>query len=407
MGQGIMICSLSKLTSNAGSSGGDMTFDIACGMGAILVSIPTSLASWKHAPILPKLSSVAFCHLMRQDLCPGAFALISPSVRKLNFSIKSVHAWPPFDEKLRFVFSRTFDAAPQIEGIRLELLPTRLGAPLLQAHCSRVRHIEVFPQLDFEDLAALAELPALQHLSVSLDLKPSTPEVASVLVFKSVTTLAIKGIWTELSRALTAIMRLLVLHSLVVEGWHHGDPAAELARDATECFRTISGHISVTSLSISTDYGRLPENLNTGCVMYGIADVEMPLLDFMHPLLSLSALRDVSLSFPVYFNLACTSSDLRAIAESWPALEALHLLVAEYRADADSFEFKLHPSGGPLEAIAHFARHCPRLRILHLSAMEMGQDALAAAVGLLGPALVSYQDRPRVSVDVHISSHTS
>ncbi|PIL25706.1 hypothetical protein GSI_11456 [Ganoderma sinense ZZ0214-1] len=112
--------------------------------------------------------------------------------------------------------------------------------------------------------------------------------------------------------------------------------------------------------------------------------------------------RSVSLDFPEHFVLACTSADLHAIAESWHALEALHHRVSRYRGDASDFKFVIHhrPSpgaptidlpeeqsqGGPLDARAHFAPHCPRLRLLHLSAMEMREGSLAAVAELLGPS---------------------
>ncbi len=119
------------------------------------------LSVTEHDPVLQKLSSVAFCDITRQAICPGALALISPSVRKLNFSIKGAYSWAPFDERLRSLFSQSFDAAPEIEKLRLEVLPSRLGASLLQVHCYRIHDLEVFPQLNLEDLPALMELPTL------------------------------------------------------------------------------------------------------------------------------------------------------------------------------------------------------------------------------------------------------
>ena len=206
-------------------------------------------------------------------------------------------------------------------------------------------------------------------------------------------------------RTVLDILRLPSVGSLSVKGWHYGDPAVLLAKNATECFRAISRHISVTHLYISTTYGRIPRDY-----VYGITPLpevqdafETPLLDIMHPLLSLSALRDVSLDFPEHFVMACTSSDLHTISKSWPALEALHLLVSRYRGDASDFIIHHRPApgsrtidpsrlpdeyphGGPLEAIAHFAHNCPRLRLLHLSAMSITEESLATTKELLDPS---------------------
>ena len=345
------------------------------------------------APVLPKLLSVAFCHISTRALTPGALALISPSVRRLNFNLESACTWPPLEDKLRCLFSQTFSASPEIEKLRLELHPSILGLPLIQTHCSYVRHLEVFPQLSFEELQIITSLPELQSLSISLSTQGHTGG-ASPLQLQSITTLFVQGTWPDLNALLENVL-LPSLHTLSVTGWDYGEPAAELANAATQCFHTISTrHPSLSSLTVSVAPGRTPSSRS--CVAYGFPTVkdtfEGALLDLIHPLLSLSSLRTLSLGFPSYFDIACTSADWRAVAESLCALEAFHFRVWSYSGFAIQDRQRLQaqdrerPRGGPLSALAHFARCCPRLRVLHLPAMEMDvevSEGLASPRGVL------------------------
>ncbi len=155
------------------------------------------------APILPKLLSVAFCCISWLTPTPGVVALISPSVCKLNFNLGDEYARPELDAKLRILFSQAFNSAPEIDQLRLELPPSHLGPHLLKSYCFRIRSLEVDPQLDFEGLQPLTELPALQHLSISLSMQNLGyfPEASSSLTLKFVTTLEVGGTWIDLSTA--------------------------------------------------------------------------------------------------------------------------------------------------------------------------------------------------------------
>ncbi|KAM5545971.1 hypothetical protein V8D89_000097 [Ganoderma adspersum] len=196
-------------------------------------------------PILPKLLSVAFCLKCRSDidgdLTPEALALIqSPSVSKLDFNLGTWYPRPKIDEELRCLFSQCFNSAPEIDQLRLELPPSHLGPPLLQVHCSRIHRLEVYLQLDLD--AVRTELPALQHLSMSLvrprENLPRANTTSST--FTSVTTFVVEGTWINFSTLLGTIC-LPSVHTLSVTGWEYGEPAApELAQGAIRCFKTIS-----------------------------------------------------------------------------------------------------------------------------------------------------------------------
>ena len=333
-----------------------------------------------NAPILPNLLSVAFCSKSWAVLTPGALALISPSVCRLNFNLGDEYEWPALDEKLRCLFSQCFNSSPHIDQLRLELPPSRLGASLLQSHCSRIRHLEVYPQLDLDGVRMLMELPALQHLSISL-VRGNLPDANASFTFASVTTFTVAGTWTNLSTLLDTV-RLPSMHSLSVIGWAYGEPAAELGKGALQCFRTISARqtspTALTRLSVSASFGRTPPS--RGCVVYCIPFVKdtfvAPFRDVVHPLLSLSALRHFSLQLPGYFDFECRASDLRAVAEAFPAIETLHVRISPHGYGTPRKRAPEPPRGGPLHALVHFARNCPRLRLLHLPAMKLADGSL-------------------------------
>ena len=113
--------------------------------------------------------------------------------------------------------------------------------------------------------------------------------------------------------------------------------------------------------------------------VHGTYDGE--LMDTVRPLLSLRALRYLVIRLPSYLGLVGTESDLAMMADAWPDIEELHLNIWTYNYGYGSTSTPRRPDlpyGGSLGGVAHFARKCPRLRVLHLSAMEMVEGALAA-----------------------------
>ena len=335
-----------------------------------------------RVPILPKLLSVSFRDVPTRALSPGALSLISPSVRKLNLDI-DLDGWTQWDEKFRCIFTQSFNAAPEIEQLRLASHPSILGLPLLQTHCSRLYQLEVFPPLDLDSLRLLTELPALQHLSISLS-REDFPGINPAIIFLSVTTLDVEGTWVNLGVMLETI-RLPSIHTLFIRGWNYSERAAELAKAATQCFCTLAAKQPfLTRLSVCAIDGRVPPSHGcvVGCVEHVPDAFEATLLDIMNPLLALSTLRHLDLGFPSYFDIACTAADLRAVAEAFPVLETFDLGVWPYWAfepqDAAAVAAE-RPRGGPLYALMYFARNCPRLRLLHLPAMGMAETKEAPA----------------------------
>ena len=188
------------------------------------------LSRTPRAPILPNVFSIAFCRISWWALTPGALALILPSVCGLNFNLGDEFAWPALDENLRCLFSQSFTSAPEIDHLRLGFPLSHLGSPLLKIHCSSLRRLEVAPQVDFEYLRILADLPALQHLSVSLS-RENFPAGYSSFTFKSVTTLIVEGTWVNLCSLFDTI-RLPSMHTLCLRfGVRRAGRRARQSRD--------------------------------------------------------------------------------------------------------------------------------------------------------------------------------
>ena len=62
------------------------------------------------------------------------------------------------------------------------------------------------------------------------------------------------------------------------------------------------------------------------------------------------------------------------MSESWRDLGELHFDIWGYSGSFGIIHRK-RSQGGPLESLAHFARNCPHLRILHLPSMTLSMSA--------------------------------
>ncbi|TBU23304.1 hypothetical protein BD311DRAFT_791745 [Dichomitus squalens] len=290
--------------------------------------------------ILPMLDTVTFCEIgSRRALTPGIFALIPPSVGKL----------------------------------RIPLPPSRLDPSMIRTYFPQIRHMDVQPECGVEDLRMLAGFPTLRCLSISVSFAVLSPN----LILPVLGTLVMEGSWPNLTTLLNSA-HLPSLHTLSVTGWEGEDNASKLAIDAIQCFHAISRYKSITYLSIYTTH---TPQYQDGCVEPDIPEVEGTfdgtLLDTMRPLLSLRSLRYLATRLPDY--LVGTESNLSLMADAWPDLVELHLVIWVYQGWSRAYTPRPErPYGGRLEGIAHFARKCPRLRVLHLPAMEIAEESLGA-----------------------------
>ena len=197
------------------------------------------LRSRIDVPTLPKLLTVAFCRISWQTLTPEALALVSSSVRKLNFNPGHENSWSELQEKLRCLFSQTLTSASEIDQLRLQLCPSLPGKPLLQTRCSRIHHLEIEPQLGLDELRLLTEFPALQHLSIRLSRMNSPTGENPFLAMEFIATLAVEGAWMDLCTLFNAA-RLSSMHTVSIAGWGDYGPAVGFAEAATQCLRTLS-----------------------------------------------------------------------------------------------------------------------------------------------------------------------
>ncbi|KAM5540935.1 hypothetical protein V8D89_005246 [Ganoderma adspersum] len=236
--------------------------------------------------------------------------------------------------------------------------------PLPRLH-PRLRHLKLRPgtHVELNHLRPLTALPNLEYLDIRLsardppNLRIALPGLRSLAV--SCWNFDIIG--TLLAHVDTPELRTF---SLTEE---HGY--------STNISQELPGHIRALvtkcpSLAafewISSDRG-----------YRGLSGV--PLAELVAPLLSHRGMRRLSVSLgdngPV---VPYTPADFRTIAEAWPDLEAFRLHGREYRRDG---------SGGAraeqyadLESIVAFARHCPRLRSLHVPVVQFDpsdSDAVA------------------------------
>ncbi|TBU23293.1 hypothetical protein BD311DRAFT_768733 [Dichomitus squalens] len=290
--------------------------------------------------ILPMLYTVTFCEVRyRRTVTPGIFALIPPSAGKL----------------------------------RLPLPPSRLDSSMIRTYFPHIRYMDVQPECGVEDVRMLAGFPTLRCLSISVSFAVPSPNLSLPVLG----TLVMEGSWPNLTTLLNSA-HLPSLHTLSVTGWEGEDNASKLAMDAIQCFHAISRYKSITNLSIYTTY--TPQH-QYGCVEDDIPEVQGTfdgdLLDTMRPLLSLRSLRYLATRLPDY--LVGTESDLSLMADAWPDLVELHLVIWVYQGWSRAYIPRPErPYGGRLEGIAHFARKCPRLRVLHLPAMELAEESLGA-----------------------------
>ncbi|EJF61336.1 hypothetical protein DICSQDRAFT_136553, partial [Dichomitus squalens LYAD-421 SS1] len=143
----------------------------------------------------------------------------------------------------------------------------------------------------------------------------------------------------------------------------------ELVTGAIQCFSAISTwHASITSLSVNSTHTPVVVALFNG-----------RLIDTIRPLLALRALRYIAIRLPSYFGVVATASDGALMADAWCNLEELHMDVWRYSYGLRMYDPR--PCGIPQEGIAHFARKCPRLRVLRLPGMEMEMAKGSRAAG--------------------------
>ena len=319
-------------------------------------------------PLLPRLQAVGFRpDRSRRKLVAGSFYLLSHTVTSLEYG------GCEYDNPLiRSALTRAFDFAPEIEKVRLPVQPWE-DMHILGDH---VHQVEINPEVEPRRLLYLAKLPHLRSLAISLGVyfNLGGDEFACPLLDR----LRVTGDWTNVT-ALLNDTTTPNLHVISLEIWQRGAPPQQVAQYVTECLTTISTRYpSLASLTVLANSGCPPLSYGYARKIPTVQDTfQISLLDIVRPLLTLRGLRTLTLSLPNYLDVHSSSEDLQAMSEAWPNLEALHVTIWDY------FTLKglpEHPGaggrrarGGPFAALAHFARNCPRLRMLHLPPLDATQ----------------------------------
>ncbi|TBU60076.1 hypothetical protein BD310DRAFT_359418 [Dichomitus squalens] len=270
------------------------------------------------APALPRLTSVFLIGRFARthssapsSLNLGCLALIHSSVREVRLQLSP---WAQDQDALQRLMSRIFTSAPDLESLRSVYSPESLGHPGFLTHFPHVHHVTIDVELHSGDLRNLARLPALRHLSIFL------PSLCSDrVVFPSVTHLCVRGLWESISDSLESA-HIPQLRSLSIS------TGTEDAQSLTDTSRLL--HVIVTAYATLE---RLSIYIDACDHIVYLEDVNLPpleprpagrLADVIQPLLSLRALRNVSLCFEGY-DLEYTSDDVQAFSEAWPRLEEL------------------------------------------------------------------------------------
>ncbi|EJF60208.1 hypothetical protein DICSQDRAFT_127907 [Dichomitus squalens LYAD-421 SS1] len=281
----------------------------------------------------------------------GCLSLIHPSVREIQLRYSQ---WDHADTRKR-VMAQIVTAAPNLECFHSRYSPAGLGHPGLLTYFPHLRDITIDTKIHSGDLQDLARLPVLRDLCIVV-----TSLCSCGIVSPSLTHRCVERPWKSnggpFESALAPQLRSLSIHTLLEN--------TLLVADASRLLHRISAaHTMLEKLSLYVHLSWASDPAPSPNAPVGAAR----LAAIAEPLLSLRALRSVSLRFEGY-DLEYASQDVQAFSAAWPRLEELNL----------DFRVVQGPRAG-MDALAHFARNCPRLRGLRLPGVDVVENTLAAA----------------------------
>ena len=286
--------------------------------------------------------------------------LISPSVREMNIWLKVVNVNELDDT--RNTVSEACARAPHLETISLAIKPWIVDLSVL--HCNpHLRSISIRERVTIGDLEPLTHLAELEHLDVMFG---DTGDHFPALYFPSLRHLSVRGVWEDSIRHFMELVEGPHIHSLRLHA-SHDDPTQvinidprQLIHQSRTCLQIIATRLStLETLSVvcARSTARSPWDLSPAL------DTEGALMAIVEPLLSLRGLRHITLDFQPFI-LRLASDDLRRLAEAWMNLEELRVDITAVDSGRAGFE-----------SIVHFARCCPRLRVLRLPTMDLAIGA--------------------------------
>ena len=343
-------------------------------------------AIFGDTPILPRLTAIHFISAdTRRSIDMGALRLLNSGVRELTIEYSSL----PLGHvgRLETAFANCLPSTPKLERLSLKLDCPLVDLDALPQSHPHLRHLRVSATVDPHCLTSLAALPHLESLSISLFARVN---VHTTLRFKRLLSLSVYRLGLDTASPLLTPVEAPRLRKLFIST-SHIDPRgfrADLFRsllpfsERFPCLTTFRWSCSFVALS----HG-LPASSGSAT-----------LAAIIEPLLSLRTLRNLLLEVrgPV---VPYSSADLGRMAEAWPDLEALTLILelmyyGEWRAvlrfgPPNALPHTVTVTGtgtgsgaayGPVQhadydAFAAFARHCPSLCALRIPRVRIDPDA--------------------------------
>ena len=320
----------------------------------------------------------------------GMLRLLNPALHELDIQVTvSQHATPSTLDKLGKALATCFSSMQSLEVLSIDVpnLASILDVESLPRSHPRLRYLKLNDRASSGlSLRALTALPNLEYLHTNLCRStarvtlPSGRITLAGLRSLSVSCSEVAAISNLLAHVNAPSLEMFSVCRVVKD--YSAEP---LLQELSKILRTLVARCpSLTAFEWSSTVqsgarraGHLAQGRST-----------IPLAKFFAPLLSHRAMRGFSVRFdgrgPV---VPYTLADFRAIAEAWPDLETFRLRDdggCDRGADGSASSQSQEERVG-LECAFAFARHCPRLRVLHLPKVELAVGGFGSDVARCPP----------------------
>ncbi|KAH9914064.1 uncharacterized protein BXZ73DRAFT_106709 [Epithele typhae] len=319
------------------------------------------LPSMDGEPILPRLLSVRVT--IKNMVGPssrsgiGNLPLLSPTVKDMTLVATNRH--PVSASSFSAAIKALFTSCPNVEQLSL---PYWVDLQLTQ-HLPNLRRLNMDRHLwSAAHLSSLTSALVLDHLTFMI----CTESARTPFTQASLADLGIGGEWENIHDFIDDT-NLPAVRSLSTSSPLHR--SSDALRDFPALLTLIPSRLPhLTKLHLHAAPNMVPEQRAFGRPPPVLPFHPNALHELLKPLFSLRDLVDFKLNLEDLV-LRYSSNDLRSIAATWPALHALHITFETSDGDG-RIPNSTDGTRARLDALAHLARGCPRLRALHLPAMD-------------------------------------